>query len=72
MTIKTFSVQGMTCQGCVKTVEKVVSNLNGVSQVRVNLAEGKAEVDYDEHRVKPQEIIEAIENAGFDAEERDV
>ena len=43
----TLPVQGMSCASCVKTIEGALGNLKGVSQARVNLAAGKATVEYD-------------------------
>ena len=39
-----IKVEGMTCQGCVRSVEKKLSGLAGVSGAQVDLAAGKATV----------------------------
>ena len=59
-------ITGMTCGGCVKSVNAVLTSLTGVQQVNVSL-EGFAEVQFDEHQISVAQLIEAIEDAGFDA-----
>lgn len=62
--MKSFEVKGMSCQGCVKSVERVVSALEGVRAVIVTLEPGKVEV---EGSVDAGRVVEVIENAGFSA-----
>ncbi len=40
-----FSIPGMSCAGCVARIEKVLADVTGVSDARVNLADKTAEVD---------------------------
>jgi copper chaperone CopZ len=58
------SITGMTCNGCVKSVARLLSAVSGVSAVTVDLADGKAEITgtagYDS-------LAAAIEAAGFGA-----
>ena len=58
-----YGVAGMTCQGCVRSVEKaLVRALPGVA-VEVSLPDGKVKVA-GAHT--PAEVAEAVEGAGFD------
>ena len=45
----TYSVSGMTCNGCRTHVEKSLSEVPGVSDVEVNLEEAKAEIEMKQH-----------------------
>ena len=46
--IKTeLKVEGMTCDGCVRSVEKKLSSVPGVKSAKVNLEDGKATVEFD-------------------------
>lgn len=67
MKTQTFSVTEMTCDGCVNAVQNAINALNGIGQVLVNRAEQIATVEYDDTIVQPQAIINAIEEAGYDA-----
>lgn len=64
---RVINVEGMTCGGCVKSVDSAVSQLQGVQSVDVDLEGNKASVTYDASTVTVEAIVEAIEDAGFDA-----
>jgi len=61
----TLKVQGMTCQHCVKAIEKSVGKLAGVTEVAVNLANGQVGMDVDERQVTEAMLRAAIEGAGY-------
>ena len=60
----TLDVKGMTCGGCVRSVERVLKAIPGVSTVEVSLAEGKVRIDYD--GVPATQLSQVIEEAGFE------
>jgi len=62
--IKTISIEGMQCNHCKMTVEKVLNTLEGVSGVEVNLEEKKAIITLSQE-VDNNEINKVIEDAGF-------
>ncbi|SDY79866.1 Cu+-exporting ATPase [Evansella caseinilytica] len=62
-----FSVRGMTCSSCVNRVEKKISKVPGVQSVNVNLAANQAQVSYNTALAKPENIIKAIEDIGYNA-----
>jgi copper chaperone CopZ len=37
-------IQGMTCSGCVATVEKIIKAIDGIKNVSVSLIDGQAEI----------------------------
>ncbi|OOF60088.1 heavy-metal-associated domain-containing protein [Rodentibacter myodis] len=63
-----LTVSGMHCGGCVKSVTGVLQALDGVVQANVAL-EGYADIQFDENKVSVAQLIETIEDAGFDATE---
>ncbi|MGE5384897.1 MAG: heavy-metal-associated domain-containing protein [Betaproteobacteria bacterium] len=63
-----IKVGGMSCQGCVKNVTGVLSELAGVDRVEVSLERGTAHVFFDASRVQAEALKSTIEDAGFDAE----
>jgi P-type Cu+ transporter len=67
MTKQKFQIQGMSCVGCAMTVDEAVENLPGVRSASTNYARQVAEVEYDEHKVNTQQIVKAIEEAGYKA-----
>ena len=64
----TLNIEGMHCGGCVKSVTRVLTELSGVQSADVQL-EGKANITFDENRVNGAQLIEVIEDAGFDVTE---
>jgi len=69
MATATLKVTGMTCQHCVKAVAGALESQDGVSRAQVDLAGGRATVDYDESRVSPRELADAVMDEGYEAEE---
>ncbi|PNK60018.1 copper ion binding protein [Psychrobacter sp. FDAARGOS_221] len=64
---RVINIEGMTCGGCVKSVDNAVSQLNGVQNIEVDLDGNKAAVSFDAQATSVDAIVEAIEEAGFDA-----
>ena len=62
-TMTTLKVDGMTCNGCVGRLQKVLSKLDGVTEAIVTLEPGEAKV---EGPISRDSIVAAIEGAGFD------
>jgi len=62
----TIKIEGMSCGGCTSSVDKVLNEIDGVSQVEVTLEPGQASVQYDAARTNIDALIAAIEDAGFD------
>jgi copper chaperone len=67
MDIVELKVEGMDCEGCVKSVTRMLSGLPGVQQVDVSLADARARVTYDPARVGMQDMKKAVERAGYKA-----
>jgi Cu+-exporting ATPase len=63
-----LKVDGMTCQGCARSVTRKLSGVSGVSNATVDLAAGKATVDYDTSRGKLEDLIAAVEQIGYRAQ----
>jgi Cu+-exporting ATPase len=59
-------IAGMTCASCANRVERGLNRLEGVS-ASVNYATEKATVDYDPAAVAPEQLVGAVEAAGYSA-----
>ena len=57
----------MTCAACVNSVEGILRTLPGVKRAVVALATSLGEVEYDPTIVSKDDIVNAIEDAGFEA-----
>ena len=62
-----ISVDGMTCQSCVKNIEGNISQKPGVSSISVSLSEKRAIVAYNPTLTDPETIADQIDDMGFDA-----
>lgn len=71
-----FSVDGMTCGGCVLATEMAVKRVEGVRTVNATYDEdegaGSAMVEYDVKRTDTEAIVAAVRRAGFTATLEDV
>jgi copper chaperone CopZ len=62
-----LKVEGMTCQGCVRSVQRKLSKVAGVESAHVDLEAGKATVEYDDSLADPAQLVSAIEQIGYHA-----
>jgi Cu+-exporting ATPase len=58
-------IGGMHCATCVATIEKGLSNLDGVEQASVNFATERATVSYDPNRTSPEVMANTIRDLGY-------
>ena len=72
MSVKSFSVEGMTCASCAQTVEKTAQKLPGVETAAVNLATEKLSLNYDEAVLSDADISKAIADAGYKVASNDI
>ncbi|KAK9460903.1 E1-E2 ATPase-domain-containing protein [Lipomyces oligophaga] len=69
MTVNTtLAIQGMTCGACTSAIDNAVSSISGVSSIAVSLITERASVIHDESTVSAEDIREAIEDCGFEAQ----
>ena len=62
-----LKVEGMDCEGCVKSVTRMLSGVPGVQNVDVSLAEARARVTYDPAKAGVAEMKKAVQRAGYKA-----
>lgn len=65
---KKYDVLGMTCSACSAHVDKAVRKLEGVNDVNVNLLSNSMTVDFDESCITDQQIMDAVDHAGYKAQ----
>ncbi|WP_017660200.1 heavy metal translocating P-type ATPase [Baaleninema simplex] len=65
-----LDVGGMKCAGCVKAVERKLSQIPGVKSACVNLATEMATVEYEPNRVEPNHLAQTLTEAGFPSQPR--
>ncbi|TXG50489.1 hypothetical protein EZV62_023013 [Acer yangbiense] len=60
-------INGMTCTSCSSTVEKALQAIHGVQIAQVALATEEAQVQHDPNIVSYNQLLEVIEDTGFEA-----
>lgn len=65
---ETLKIKGMSCGGCVNGVQRMLSQLK-LNKATVEV--GRADVEYDEGNVSHQQIIRAINDAGYEVVEQE-
>jgi copper chaperone len=65
MTEKTLKVPDMSCGHCKAAVEGELNRLSGVERSNADVEKGTVKVAYDESQVSTEQLIEAIEEAGY-------
>ncbi|XP_067853253.1 copper-transporting ATPase 1-like [Heptranchias perlo] len=63
----TISVEGMTCNSCVQTIEQQIGKLQGVCKIKVSLESRNAAIVYNPEFQTPESLQEAIDDIGFEA-----
>lgn len=60
-----FTIAGMHCGGCTRTVEHVLQQQEGVWETEVSLDSASARVLFDPQKTSSQQLSQAVENAGY-------
>ncbi len=53
------------CPTCANTVERALSNVDGVQHVEVHYTTGRVEIEYDDSVGDPDVFAQTIENQGY-------
>ncbi|KAF9406114.1 hypothetical protein BGZ94_003240 [Podila epigama] len=62
-----LQVYGMTCASCVNTIETELAKMPGIISASVSLTLQAAKVEYNHQEIGIRDIVERIEDMGFDA-----
>ncbi len=63
-----LKIEGMHCTGCSARLQKVLSNLDGVSNAEVSFEKGMANIEFNKEIITLDEIKNAIVDSGFEVE----
>ncbi|RKU48458.1 hypothetical protein DL546_002442 [Coniochaeta pulveracea] len=65
--ITTVGIEGMTCGACTSAVEGGFKNVAGVKHFSISLLAERAVIEHDPTLLTPEQIVEIIDDRGFDA-----
>ncbi len=63
----TLNIYGMHCASCASNIESALQRLPGVFGAQVNFATEKAYIEFEPQKLKPAELITAVEKSGYKA-----
>lgn len=66
---KKFKIEGMHCTSCAMNIDFDLEDLEGVKRAQTSYAKQVLEVEFDEGKIKAQDIIKSIEKTGYKAHE---
>jgi copper chaperone CopZ len=61
---ETMQVSGIRCERCVLRLGGALGNLEGIESANANLV-GEVTLSWDDDRVEREEIVAALDRAGF-------
>ncbi len=62
-----LKIQGMVCESCPPKIKKALEGLEGVKKVEVSLEKAEAYVESEPGKVTTEQMIQAVDQAGFKA-----
>ena len=61
-----LNVSGMTCGGCVKSIQNALNGRDGVENATANLEAGTVAIEFNPAVIQQSALEKAIADAGFD------
>jgi copper chaperone len=65
-TIATITIDGMSCEHCVRAVKEAIGAQSGVKSVDVSLEDKNAQVVYDDEHTQLSDLEAAIVEEGYE------
>lgn len=65
---KKLKISGMHCTSCSMNIDFDLEDLEGIKSAKTNYAKQESEVEFDEEKVKVEDIIKTIEKTGYQAQ----
>ena len=62
---ESYLVEGMTCSGCERTIQRVVGNIEGVKSSKADFKSSTVSVEYDPEKVSIDKISSAVNGVGY-------
>ncbi len=64
---KRFKISGMHCTNCAMNIDGELEDIEGVKCSNTSYAKQETEVEFDEGKIKSQDIIKQIKKTGYTA-----
>lgn len=63
---KKLKIEGMHCTSCALSIDFDLEDL-GVKSAKTSYARSETDVEFDEEKIRPQQIIDQIKKTGYKA-----
>jgi copper chaperone CopZ len=60
-------VEGVSCASCTLAVRRALKKMEGVKRIEPGAHQNEAVITYDASKVKPEQMVKAIDDLGFKA-----
>jgi copper chaperone CopZ len=67
--ISKFSIFGMNCGNCVRTIKNSLAKIKGIDRVSINFFKKEAEIIFDPKFIEINRITEVINSLGYNGQE---
>ncbi len=67
---KIYKVEGMHCTSCALSIDEELEEVRGVRKAKTSYARETTEIEFDEGQVVEEEIVAAINRAGYSVKEK--
>lgn len=62
---ETFPITGLSCTSCASSVEKRLKSTEGVKDASVNFVTSTAFAEYDDEKMSPEKLQNAVQSIGY-------
>lgn len=63
--MEAYSIEGMSCSGCERTISKFISNIKDVRTAKADLNSASVDLEYDPDQVNIDEIRQGLSKLGY-------
>ncbi|MDQ3098136.1 MAG: cation transporter [bacterium] len=67
ITKDTLKINGMHCSSCAMLIDGDLEDLDGVISAKTNYHKQETEVEYDEEKLKTEQLISSVKESGYEA-----
>lgn len=60
-----YLVEGMSCSGCERSIQRVISNLPGVTSAKADLKSSSISFEYEPSKVTVDDVKSAVSRIGY-------
>lgn len=64
---KKFKIDGMHCNSCPLTIDWDLEDIEGIKSAKTSYAKGESEIEFDEEKIKIEQILNQISKTGYSA-----